>query len=250
MPFKVKATVIGFLGDVAKYPCHFQYNIGDEIIFDGEKCIGRVCPEFWPQLIDKVTPMHLMGPRYVDPNFYYPIWYTGLQSLENPEMKKYDGLGYTPIYEAPEEDRYSLGNLKPMNAFKWPPDPERTVNRDIIIRCDDLRTGCLMKLDAFDLADQGHDTPYFRRQMVIMAKVLSKQGTPLEKVLDEFSEQEKYNIYPPMSKELLIPLVEELELLNFVEIKNGKIFVTKKGEQRLQGFIASIPAEDKAALNL
>jgi len=26
--FKVKVTVVGFLGDEEKYPCHFQHKIG------------------------------------------------------------------------------------------------------------------------------------------------------------------------------------------------------------------------------
>ena len=37
MPFKVKATLIGFLGNTERYPCHFNHKVGDEVIFDGEK---------------------------------------------------------------------------------------------------------------------------------------------------------------------------------------------------------------------
>src|SRR4030042_907264 len=33
--FKVKATVTGFDKDEKKYPCHFRYKVGDEIVFDG-----------------------------------------------------------------------------------------------------------------------------------------------------------------------------------------------------------------------
>ena len=40
--FKVKATVVGFLGDTKRYPCHFNHKIGDEVIWDGEKFIGRL----------------------------------------------------------------------------------------------------------------------------------------------------------------------------------------------------------------
>ena len=51
MSFKVKATVIAFLGDARKYPCHFQHQIGDEFIYDGEKFIGRICPSMAPHII-------------------------------------------------------------------------------------------------------------------------------------------------------------------------------------------------------
>ena len=42
MPFQVKATVTGFLGDEERYPCHFQHNVGDEFAYDGEKYVGRL----------------------------------------------------------------------------------------------------------------------------------------------------------------------------------------------------------------
>jgi hypothetical protein len=249
MGFKVKATVIGFIGDESKYPCHFKYKRGDEIIFDGERCIGRVCPEFWPALGEKVQRMHIMGPRYVEPEYYYPIWYAPA-SVEDPEKTKFDGLGYSPILQTVQEDRFNMASLQPPNSFTWPPHPERTVLRDIVIKCPDTRTTCMLKLDAIDLSDKGIDVPYFRRQMTIMARVLPKQGIPVEKVLDEFTEKEKLEIYPPLVKEMLIPLIEELELMNYVEIKNGNISVTPKGKKRLQDFIVNLPAEDKAALKL
>ena len=41
--FKVKITVVEFKGDPVRYPCHFGHKIGDTIIYDGEKFIGRFC---------------------------------------------------------------------------------------------------------------------------------------------------------------------------------------------------------------
>jgi len=43
MPHKVRAKLIGFMGDEEKFPCHFDYKIGDEFTYDGEKFGGRVC---------------------------------------------------------------------------------------------------------------------------------------------------------------------------------------------------------------
>ncbi len=41
MSFKVKVTLIGFLGNTERYPCHFNHKVGDEVIFDGEKYIAK-----------------------------------------------------------------------------------------------------------------------------------------------------------------------------------------------------------------
>ena len=56
--FQVKSTVVNFLGDEDKYPCHFQYKIGDEFIYDGEKFIGRVCPDLLSLLAPKLMALH------------------------------------------------------------------------------------------------------------------------------------------------------------------------------------------------
>ena len=65
MSFKVKATVIDFLGDEEKYPCHFQHEIGDEFIYDGEKFIGRICPSMSPFVVPPMIGIHAAGPRII-----------------------------------------------------------------------------------------------------------------------------------------------------------------------------------------
>jgi uncharacterized repeat protein (TIGR04076 family) len=52
--FKVKATVVDFLGDKERYPCHHQYKLGDEFIFDGASFTGTICPSF------AITVVHRM----------------------------------------------------------------------------------------------------------------------------------------------------------------------------------------------
>jgi uncharacterized repeat protein (TIGR04076 family) len=42
--FRVKATVVAALGDPENYPCHFNYKIGDEIIYDGAEIRGGSRP--------------------------------------------------------------------------------------------------------------------------------------------------------------------------------------------------------------
>jgi hypothetical protein len=37
MPFKVRCKLIGFMNDVDRFPCHFDYKIGEEFTYDGER---------------------------------------------------------------------------------------------------------------------------------------------------------------------------------------------------------------------
>ncbi len=43
MPFKVRCKLTAFTGKPDIYPCHFDYKIGDEFTYDGEKFEGRIC---------------------------------------------------------------------------------------------------------------------------------------------------------------------------------------------------------------
>jgi hypothetical protein len=58
------------------------------------------------------------------------------------------------------------------------------------IQCGDLRTGATFKLEAFDLADDGSCLSFFRRTMVILKKVLSKPGIPVDKILSFYTNKE------------------------------------------------------------
>ena len=247
--FKVKATVVDFLGDEEKYPCHFQHKIGDEFIWDGEKFIGRICPSLTPLLVPKMMELWAAGPRWVDSMHYVPFWYAPV-SAKDPSLKKYDGLGFRNVLETYVEPKYHMANLVTPNAFKWPPHPEKTVAKDMAVICPDIRTAALVKLEVVDLSEKGYDVPYFRREMSILKKVLPKPGIKVDKILDEFSREEIEGIYPALSQVIIQAFVEELELMGYLEIKNGKATVTRKGEARLGDFKASLSAEERKALGL
>ena len=249
MPFKVKGTVVGFLGNEDKYPCHFKYKIGDEIIYDGEKYIGRLCAGFLPSINQKVLALRTAGPRYVEPSSYNPFWYAPI-SVHDESLKKYDGLGFRNVLETPVEPKYHMANLAPANAFKWPPHGERTVAKAAMVVCGDIRTAAVLKMEAFDISDKGHDVPYFRRNMVILSKVLPKQGIRVDKILDEFSREEIEGIYPALSQILVQALVDELELMDYLKIQDGRASVTNKGEAKLEDFKASLSAEEREALKI
>jgi hypothetical protein len=243
MPFKVRAKLVAFLGDEEKYPCHFAYKIGDEIIWDGEKFTGRICPYLLPELSMKVLWLFSAGPRYRESAYYLPFWYASI-SLKDPERKKYDGIGFKPVLK-PQEPYPGV----PAGAFQWPPVDERLF-KDVTVVCGDTRTSALFKLEAFDLADKGDATTYFRRQMVILDRVHRRNAVEVDKILDEFTEEEKYEIYPPLSSILVKMLVEELQLLNYLELKDGNAYVTNKGKAKLQNFKESLSEVERQALKL
>jgi hypothetical protein len=143
-----------------------------------------------------------------------------------------------------------MARLQPAEAFNWPPQNKRIVGRGAGVVCGDTRTSMAMKIEAFDLSDKGYDAPYFRRQMSILNKVLPKQGIRLDKILNEFSKEQIEGIYPALSQLMVQILSEELELMGYLEIKDGKASVTKKGEAKLEDFKTSLTAEEREALNI
>ena len=247
--FKVKATVVNFLGDKERYPCHHQYKLGDEFIFDGANFIGGICPSFAIDVVPKMMELHSAGPRYKDYLYYYPFLYAP-QSIEDQSFKKYDGLGYKNIFINYEEPKYSAASLTTSGAFKWPPPDKRPTSRSVKLICPDYRTSVVMKIEAFDLSDQGRNIPFFRRDMEILDKILKKPGIKTDEILEEFSKEEIENIYPALSQVMISSLLEELELMGYVMIQEGKVFGNQKSEIKLRDFKASLSVEEIEALNL
>lgn len=249
MSFQVKAKLVAFLGDLDNYPCHFCHNVGDEITFDGEKYIGRLCPDVWPTLTPKVAALHCAGPRYVNPESYYPFWYAPCSKVD-PSKKKYDGLGFKNVLETLEIPPYHMARLIDPNAFKWPPHPERTVAKSPMVICPDIRSAAVFALEAFDLSEKGFDVPYFRRQMAILNKVLAKGSIKSDELLNEFSKDEIEEIYPPLSEEIMVPLIEELEMMNYLADEKGTLIATQKGDLKLETYKRSLTVEERKALNM
>jgi hypothetical protein len=249
--FKVKATVVGFMGDEEKYPCHFQHKIGDEFIYDGEKYIGRICPGFSAALIPRMMNYFAAGPRSVpSPQYYYAFWYAPV-SRRDEGMKIYDGIGFRNVLRTEVEPPRHIAGLKPQHAFDWPPASERTVFLDnSIVVCGDTRTSLMMKVEAFDLADKGDSITYFRREMSILHKVLSKPGIRVKGILGEFTKAHVEEIYPALSPILIRILCEELELMCYLKMAKGTATVTPKGEAKLRAFKKTLTRDEKRALGM
>ena len=247
--FKVKGIVVGFLGNQEIYPCHMGHKVGDEIIFDGESYHGRLCPDVWPLIAPKVSALHKAGPRYVEWEAYYPFWYCPL-SIKDLSQKKYDGLGFRNNLTTIVPPKYDMANLLPSDAFQWPPHQKRDILMGTSVICPDSRTSMLMELTAFDLGDKGFDIPFFRRQMTILNKLYTEGHLPIDKIITTFSKKQIENIYPALTPMLINILVEELELMGYLEIKGRQVNITSKGYQKQADFITSLSTEEKEALQI
>jgi ribosomal protein S19E (S16A) len=107
-----------------------------------------------------------------------------------------------------------------------------------------------MKLEAFDLADKGDSVTYFRREMSILHKVLPKPGIEVTDILNEFTREQIEGIYPALSPIMIRVLTEELELMGYLDILDGKAKVTSKGEAKLCEFVKSLTPEERQALGM
>lgn len=244
--FQVKATVVGFLGNQEVYPCHFQHKVGDEVIFDGESYHGRLCPDVWGRIVPKVEAIHQAGPRYMEWISYYPFWYCSL-SVPDPDMRKYDGLGFQNVLKTVVPPPFDMANLTNPEVFTWPPNEKEKLQSEPTVICPDTRTSMLVKLEAFDLSEKGYDTPYFRREMAILKKLAARRSVETDKLLETFTKQEIEGIYPPLSDNMIRVLREELELFDYLKTENGMTSITPKGEAKLETFKAGLPQLDLEA---
>jgi uncharacterized repeat protein (TIGR04076 family) len=252
--FRVKATVTGYDKDEKKYPCHFRYKVGDEIVYDGETITGRLCPSMVPVLGRAFNDLLASGGRHKEgemPGSYFPFWHSPL-SVFDAAWKKYDGVGFRPTLERPEENYKFVADE---TLFDNPPGGKYiigkgTEKRTLSIVCGDQHTLVRFKVEAVDLADKGDSLPYYRRAMVILNKIVLKPGIAMNKILGEFSKDEINGIYPVLGQKVIAALVGELELMGYVTVDNDKVTATEKGKQKLADFKKSLPGEDKKALKL
>jgi hypothetical protein len=182
---------------------------------------------------------------------YYPFFHSP-QSVFDPAYTKYDGVGFRPTLERPEEGYKFIADE---TLFDTPPGGKfiigkGTEKRDISLVCGDNHTLVQFKLEAFDLADRGDALPYYRRSMTILSKISGKPGIAMDRIINEFTRDEIDNIYPSLGQRMVAVIVGELELLGNVDVKNDKVSITDKGKNKLDSFIKRLTAEEKKALKL
>jgi len=231
-----------------------RYKIGDEIIFDGETIAGRICPSMVTNFAQAFRALQASGGRHKEgeiPASYYPFWHSP-SSLYDTAYKKYDGIGFRPTLERPDEGYKFVADE---TLFDTPPGGRYIIGKGkekqtVNMQCNDSHTFAQFKAKAYDLADKGDSLPYYRRAMTILGKTVKKPGIAMDKILDEYTKNEINNIYPSLGQKMVAVLVGELELLDYVDVKDNKVTATEKGKKKLDSFIKSLTAEEKKALKV
>jgi len=213
MAFVVRATLVAFMGDEARFPCHFLYKIGDQFIYDGEEFKGRVCPGVIGPMITTIAGIRSAGNRYSDGIAFR---YAGL-SARDESMKQYDGLGFRPLKEPP------AGAL-PQHIVGLPPKPPEVRGTGWTFVCGDSRTSALFVAEPIDIASRGFDTPYYRRSMAMLEKIKAEPGITKDQILQKFSEWERNEIHPPLTSLVAECLLDEMAMVKYIELRDGKYY--------------------------
>jgi len=203
MPFKIRCRLAAFMGDEEEYPCHFGYKIGDEFIYDGEQFHGRICLGLLPTMVPIVKMLHDVGKKGSERSL---LRYAG-HSKRNLSNAKDEQVKFVPVKKAP-----ALGQMSAQDQGGWP------------IVCGDSRTSALFIAEPFDLASGGFDTPFHNREMEILEKIKNKPGMPMDMIMHQFSDEEREDIFPPLTPISLGLMLEELAQTEYIRIIEGKAY--------------------------
>jgi uncharacterized repeat protein (TIGR04076 family) len=215
--FKVRCKLIAFDADEKEFPCHFNYSIGDEIYYDGDRFTGRVCPGLIATLMPVVYNLHVLGNGYSS-NILFK--YRGLD-VRDPAMAKYDGLGFAPRKSFPESAPASMKKLHP-SASKT----ERA--KGMRVCCLDNRTAAQFSVEAVDLSDSEYCQPFYRRAVSVLDRIEAEPGVGIEGILAKFTPFERDDISPPLTPVFMEVLLNALADVGYVEMKDGRPYRTAK----------------------
>lgn len=215
--FKVRCKLIAFDGDTENFPCHFHYNIGDEIIYDGVYFTGRICQGLFPTMFPVVQNVHLMGNRYpAEIAFKYRAF-----DIINPEMAKYDGAGFSPRKTMPDRVPPSMKSLHP--------SLKKEKIRGMRFACIDTRTLAQFSCEAVDLSDTDYCQPFYRRAISILDRIAVEPGINVTELLRRFSTFEREEISPVLTVPFIRVMVNGLEDVGYIEVREGlSLYATGK----------------------
>jgi uncharacterized repeat protein (TIGR04076 family) len=205
--FKVRCKLMSFEGDEEKFPCHFNYKIGDEIYYDGVNFTGKICPGLIASMMPVVHGIYLSGNKYSGNIMYL---YRG-HDARDPEMAKYDGVGFRPVKSQSV-------------ALQGGPGTKRARGGHFV--CGDTRILAHFACEAVDISDSDYAQPFYRREIAILEKIEKEAGIKTDDILSRFTDFEKNDISPPLTPVLLEVLLEALEDMNYIEIRDGKAYAT------------------------
>lgn len=143
--------------------------------------------------------------------------YSGL-SARDPSMKKYDGVGFRPLKKPPE-------GADPKYLRSIPAEPPGSlIKRTRGFVCDDTRTGAYFVCEPVDIARGGDMLTYYNRAMSILEKVKEQPGMTVDEILGKYTKFEREEIYPPIYELNVSLMLEEMAVVDYLEIKDGKAY--------------------------
>ena len=86
--------------------------------------------------------------------------------------------------------------------------------------------------------------------MTILRIVSQKPGIAIDKIINEYTDDERDNVYPSLGQRIVAVLVGELELMGYFKVDNDTVTVTEKGKDKLESFRKSLTAEEREALKV
>ena len=215
--FKVKATLTEFQYDEDEHPCHFNYKVGDQIFFDGERFEGRICPNAMATLIPVMVNTYNIGYKTTEYIFFR---YRGADT-KDPDMVPYDGLGYRPKPLAPVDPNAPIDPTKknPKNGFA----------RGYHVVCGDTRTLAHFLVEPYDLADCDYAQPFYRRAILMLDRIAEQPGINRNDIIGTFTEWQVNGISPRLTPSLRDILLEALEDMGYIVIADdGSMTATGK----------------------
>jgi uncharacterized repeat protein (TIGR04076 family) len=208
--YKVRCKLMRFEGDAEMFPCHFDYKIGDEIYYDGVNFTGRVCPHMILPMMPVVYGVHLLGHKYSE---NVPFRYRGLD-FKDP----ISGI-FRPRKTAPEAMLKKTGSVLPLAS-------EAKKARGAHFACSDNRTLAHFSVEPVDLSDSEYCFPFYRRAIAILEKIEAEPGISTGDILKRFTEYEREEISPPLTSVFAEVLLEALQDMDYIAIREGKAFAS------------------------
>jgi uncharacterized repeat protein (TIGR04076 family) len=215
--YKVKCKLVKFEGDPENFPCHFRYEIGDEIYYDGMNFTGRICPHLIISMMPMVYGVHTLGHNFSE---NMPFRYRG-QDIRDPGMAKYDGEGWRPRKTLPD-------SLMEKQTTVFPLGSKTEKARGAHFMCADSRTLAHFTCEPIDLSDSAFCQPFYRRAIAILEKVEAEPRIDTNDILNRFTQFEKEDISPPLTPVFVEVLLGALSDMDYVTIRDGKASATGK----------------------
>ncbi len=215
--YKVRCRLVKFDGDEKTFPCHFNYKIGDEFYYDGERFTGRICPALLAPMMPVVYGVHLLGQNFCE---NIPYRYRGLD-MRDASMAKYDGVGWHHVKTVPQ-------GVAGKTEGVFPPASRTEKAKGTHFVCGDTRTLAHFACDPVDLSDSDYCQPFYRRSISILETIEAEPGIRTDNILKKFTEFEREEVSPPLTPVLLQVLLEALTDMGYIQVSDGKARATGK----------------------